>query len=126
MYLKTDCLGHHEIVDGDIDDLQHFAVMHRARVGGWSFFHSFNINDAKQHMIKYAAAYNDNNQKALDVEQSWLHDHDWHVSPQISNGITSSWNLYNEYDTNKKSDFNFPNPAPTANSGSKITTKPYK
>ena len=24
------------------------------------------------------------------------------------------------------SDFNFPNPAPTANSGSKITTKPYK
>jgi hypothetical protein len=165
MYLKTDSLGKHEIIDGKrsarvgeeeqaladqggssekaalarrtgdlwhmkpcsrieerLKEAQHFSALQKARVG-WSLFHSFNVEEAKQHMSRYAQAYNTNNQKQLDVEQSWLHEHNWHISPQITGGITTSWNLYNEYDTTKKGDFNFPNPSATADSGSKITTK---
>ena len=70
MYLKTDSLGHHELLDDN--------------EVGWSFFGLFKSNtveNAQEHLQNWAKAYLKKDGKTAKNEQQWFNDNDWTMMP---------------------------------------------
>ena len=72
MYLKTDSLGHHEILDDNDVKI------------GWSFFGLFSSNtveNAEEHLTNWAKAYLKKDSNTAKKEQRWFNDNDWTMMP---------------------------------------------